>query len=135
MADIYGSDIIFNDDFELIPAGNLGTTQGIPCLMQDIIHRLLTPKGNLFYNPSYGVDIYKYINDENDFLNRMSLVQEIKKEVESDPRVKTGSANVTIRDWDLKEIKLQVSFNPIDQDNPVNLLLIYNQSDFQGEIS
>lgn len=135
MADIYGSDIIFNEDFELIPAGNLGTTQGIPCLMQDIIHRLLTPKGNLFYNPSYGVDIYKYINDENDFLNRMGLVQEIKKEVESDPRVKTGSASVIIKGWDLTEIKLLISFNPIDQDNPINLLIRYNQTDSQGEVS
>lgn len=126
MADIYGSDILFDTDFELVLTGDIEITEGIPCLVQDIKHRLLTPRGNLFYNPDYGVDIYKYINDENIFMNRMALSQDIKKEVESDPRVRTGSVSVNIEDWDLKKIQLKVTFTPVEKDNPVNILIRYN---------
>ncbi|MDI3547879.1 MAG: hypothetical protein PWR10_1531 [Halanaerobiales bacterium] len=134
MGDIFGSDIVFNNDFELIPAGDIEITQGLSCLAQDIIHRLLTPRGNLFYNPDYGVDIYKYINDENTLINRMGLSQDVKKEVEKDPRVKPGSVNVDIKEWDLKIIKLLVSFTPIGQNNPLNLLLKYDQFESRGEV-
>lgn len=131
---IYGSDIIFDKDFEVLPAGDVSLTEGTGCLVQDIIHRLLTPKGDLFYNPDYGLDIYQYINDEENFLNRIGLIKEVKNTVQKDPRVKFGTVKVDIVGWDLNQLEFKVSFTPVNEKNPVNLLINYDQNNSSAEV-
>jgi phage baseplate assembly protein W len=131
--EIYGVDMAFDEDYELLPAGDVEVVSGVHCVVQDIIHELSTPKGDLFYNSEYGVDIYKYINEDNTFINRLGLSQEVKKVLNHNQRIEPTTAKVEVVDWNLNKIKLKASFSLISVDNPLNLILTYSQNDIEVE--
>lgn len=44
--------------------GDLGLSVGIECLRQDLLHRLLTPKGSIPWHPNYGSEISSLIGNK-----------------------------------------------------------------------
>ena len=49
MVELLGVDIlIVNRDFSTVPAGDVETVSGRACLVQDLSHRLGTPRGSLW---------------------------------------------------------------------------------------
>lgn len=44
--------------------GDLSLSVGIDCLRQDLLHRLLTPKGSIPWHPNYGSEISNLIGDK-----------------------------------------------------------------------
>lgn len=67
--------------------GDVSTITGEDCLMQDLIHSLVTPVGSLVLHPKYGSRFMEFIGQKNlpDNLQRASL--ELQKTFLSDPRV------------------------------------------------
>lgn len=62
----------------------------------DLLHLLLTRKGQRLYNPDFGTDILKYIFEPNDALTWDDITQEVKAAVKKYlPRLTVNSITVT----------------------------------------
>lgn len=129
-----GVDIGFDEDFITLPTGDVETVDGRKCLLQDIRHRLITPRGDLWAHPEYGVRVYEFLQDEDTEINRLDLQQMIAGEIEQDPRVVPGSASVEVISWDRDRIRLRATFQPVDDGNPINLVLGYSLMEITAEV-
>lgn len=121
-----GLDVAFDKDFLLVPTGDVQTAAARQCLAQDLILALSTPRGDLWCHPAYGMDIYKFLHNENIEINRLEFVQEIKRVIAADPRVQSGTVQAEIVSWDLHDIRFRASCVPITGGNPMNLVAGYN---------
>jgi phage baseplate assembly protein W len=130
-----GADMAYSKDFTATAAGDASLIGGAACLAQDLKHALTTPKGDLWYDPSYGVDIYKYLKNENTETERLALRLEIVLTIEADPRVIAGSAQAKVTAWDLHKVKLAVSCQPIGESNRLNMVLGYSPNAFEAEVA
>ena len=129
-----GTDIAFMRDFDMQADGDTALSSGLDCLSQDLVHALTTPKGDLWYDPSYGVDIYKYLKAENTQTQRLALELEIIVTIEVDPRVVAGSARASVRSWDLHKINIEASCRPFGQSNRLNMVLGYAPNAFEATV-
>lgn len=129
-----GTDIAYNNNFQTGGTGDTATLTGRACLAQDLRHALTTPKGDLWYAPQYGVDIYKYMHNEITEINRLSLELEIVLTMEADPRVVTGSGRAKVIDWDLHRVKVNASCQPVDGSNRLNMVLGYTPNAFEAGV-
>lgn len=104
--EIFGTDILLVDKeydgtynrpggFIADGHGDIGTVTGEQCLLQDLIHHLLTPKGSLVLHPKYGSDFLEFVGKKNvpDNINR--AVIELEKTFLTDSRV-TGVSDIEI---------------------------------------
>lgn len=98
----YGTDIHIGNTVSLV--------SGRTNLLNAIARRLRTPRGGLFYDPSYGEDVRMYLNRQidTDILDQIRV--NIEKQVQLDERVKTARASVTFNQaaFNLK-INLQIT--------------------------
>lgn len=129
-----GKDIFFQNRFQTSGTGDTATLEGRACLAQDLRHALTTPKGDLWYAPSYGIDIYKYLHNENTEVNRLSLELEVVLTMEADPRVAVGSGQARVVSWDLHSAKIEASCQPADGSNRLNMVLGYTPNAFEAEV-
>lgn len=130
-----GKDMEFSNQFQTLATGDTAIVSGRNCLAQDLRHALTTPKGDLWYEPTYGVDIYKYLKNEINEVNRLSLELEIVLTIEADPRVVANSAIAKVVEWDLHSVKVKASCQPIDGSNRLNMVLGYSPNAFEVEVS
>jgi phage baseplate assembly protein W len=88
------SEVDFGTDFDFLSDlnPNLSMVSGLAVLGQDILHRLETPRGGLFYDPDYGTDVRSYLNGKitGQVLSRMQA--EVEAELGKDERFLTTSA-------------------------------------------
>lgn len=71
------------EDFELV--------SGEECLIQDIRSELFTDIGALYYEPSYGSRVLRYIQGARDNLTLVELKQAVKIALKSDERIVPNS--------------------------------------------
>ena len=126
-----GTDMAFDKDFVATAAGDADLTGGLACLAQDLKHALTTPRGDLWYDPSYGVDIYKYLKGENTETERLAMALDIVLTIEADPRVVAGSARAEAVKWDLHSIAFKASCQPVGESNRLNMVLGYSPNAFE----
>jgi hypothetical protein len=67
------------------------TVRGFRVLLEALQRRLSTPRGGLFYDPSYGFDIRAFLNSRINDENKYLLVAGVENEVLQDPRVLGGT--------------------------------------------
>lgn len=132
--DLYGQDIKI--DFATMQAvtaanGELVLTEGVETPIQNIILRLSTPLGSLFYDKTYGGETYKWVQDENTKANRNGLAAEIKRRIVMAPCVVFGSTSAKVMAWDKSGVTVEAVFQLIEQDHPYNLVI---KIDDQGKI-
>lgn len=86
----FGTDFDFLNDLN----PNLTMVSGLAVLGQDILHRLETPRGGLFYDPDYGTDVRAYLSAAitPQVLSRMQ--SEIQAELGKDERFLSTSAKL-----------------------------------------
>jgi hypothetical protein len=88
------SNVDFGTDFDFLSDlnPNLTMVSGLAVLGQDILHRLETPRGGLFYDPDYGTDVRAYLNGKMtpQVLSRMQ--SEVQAELGKDERFLSTSA-------------------------------------------
>jgi phage baseplate assembly protein W len=130
-----GADISYDRGFAATAAGDAGLTSGVACLAQDLRHALTTPRGDLWYDPDYGVDIYKYLKGENTETERLAMALDIILTIEADPRVVAGSAKAAATSWDLHRIAFAASCQPVGESNRLNMVLGYSPNAFTMEVA
>jgi hypothetical protein len=117
MADL-GIDIACTDDID--PAFTPVT--GTKALAQALVRRLITPRGLLFYDLEYGLDLRAYLNagiaQGDGFAYR--LAAQVEAECLKDERVGTVDAAVT---FDAQTEKLTVLLQGTASDGPFRLVL------------
>ncbi|MCL4514158.1 MAG: hypothetical protein M1379_00965 [Firmicutes bacterium] len=136
MADEHlGVDMAFsNTDFIIAPSGDVALASGRDCLLQDLMHRCTTPKGGLWYDAEFGVDIYSYLHTEDTLVMRLALEDELKEAVEQDPRLEPGSTVAQVESWEMGKIVVKITCRPVDEGNPINLVLGYSLTEITAEV-
>jgi phage baseplate assembly protein W len=92
-------------------------------VVQDIMIRLSTYRGTLFYNQDYGSYLMDYILDEDTEDTRLAICDEIVRRVEEEPRVKIGSVTAKIVAWNIGSITAELSFALAGTESTYNLVL------------
>lgn len=92
-------------DFSLI--GRFKRVSGTPNLIGAIQRRLSTPRGGLFYDETFGLDVRDYVQASWDAGTKYELERLTQAEVEQDPRVQ--SATVEASQTDLERILLKIT--------------------------
>lgn len=125
MSELFGTDILLDEDgdFLISSAGDLEIVTELGCLKQDIKHRLETYPGDLLDDETYGVGLQQFINSEDSPINRLEITQLIKSKLADEPRVELDSVEPEVLQWNDGNIEIVVSYLPIGEDNPVNLIL------------
>lgn len=89
MAIDYGTDIDCGADLSV----SMGEVSGWRMLAQACLHRLITPRGALFYDPDYGYDLRAFIGS-----SRTPTAGEIENELLKDERLADVEARVFASD-------------------------------------
>ena len=135
-----GTDLRFDratGDFQPLPAGDLSLISRADCVLQDVFLRLVTPKGDLWCHPDYGVDIYDYLHAGGTLTNRLALCEMVREEVMKDPRIVPDSIEVQVSRWDMGtgHLAVSVTFEIEGFTNKYNLVVGWDMSLFDDEIA
>ena len=128
--DLWGQDIALNHHGQARVAANgeLVLTSGPETGVQDIMLRLNTRLGSLFYDLDFGSLLSDWFNEENTALSRSAFLSEVTMRVEEDPRVVVGSVKASLIKWDELNLTVSVRWKFIDSDQPFNLVLQADKS-------
>lgn len=130
-----GTDVLVTGrDFSPLPTGDVDVVSGLRCLAQDLVHRLGTPRGDLWMHPEYGLDLCRFVHVEGTAVNVLDFQHSVQEEAEKDARVTPGSAKVEVRSWDLDRIAFRLTVLPIGETNPLNLVLGFDLSAMALEV-
>lgn len=123
--DLWGQDIALDASGQAKVAANgeLVLTDGVDTGVQDIVLRIFTRLGGLFYDTTFGSLIHDWIHEESTATNRAAFESEIVMRVEEDPRVVVGSVRCSVIQWDETTITAQSSWRFVDEDTPLSLVL------------
>lgn len=128
-ADFWGQDIALDafGQAKVAANGELVLTEGVDTGVQDIVLRIFTRLGGLFYDTEFGSLIHDWIAEDSTAASRAALEAEIIMHVELDPRVVVGSVRCTVTHWDETSVTAQVFWRFITEDSPLNLVLQINK--------
>lgn len=123
--DLWGQDVALDNQRQARVAANgeLLLTEGVSTGVQDVMLRLLTPLGSLFYDREFGSLLHEFIKDESTASRRMEFEAEVVLRVELDPRVVVGSVSCRVTAWDETSLTAEASWRFIDEDSPTNIVL------------
>jgi len=106
-----------DDDLELdeygdfvVGDGDVTLVDDLDTLIQDIRHRLITPKGSLPADPDYGVGVQLYLHQTLHPLNRAALVNACQIELAKETRILPQRTRVSVLPITASESNLNVSF-------------------------
>lgn len=128
--DLWGQDIALDaaGQARVAANGELILTDGLRTGVQDVMLRLLTPLGSLFYDTEFGSLLHEFIKDESTTSRHMEFEAEVVLRVEMDPRVAVGSVACRVTAWDEISLTAEASWRFIDEDSPTNIVLQANKS-------
>lgn len=128
--DLWGQDIALDSSGQARVAANgeLVLTEGVETGVQDIRLRLFTRLGGLFYDLDFGSLISDWFHEDSTAATRAAFLAEVTMRVEEDPRVKVGSVKTSLLSWDENSLTVSVSWNFMDADQPLNLVLQADKS-------
>lgn len=121
--DFLGQDIKLIEGEIALKYNDFDTVQGVDTVIQDIITRLYTPKGSLFYDESYGSQLHHFIQAPMDKITLMDFEGEIKETLKADPRVSNDSIKVILNYNSIDSFEADVIFALINSDSPFNLVV------------
>lgn len=93
------TDIRLSDDWQLTRAadGGVPLCSGFDCLYQSILLESLTKKGDMFYDPDFGWDLYDFIQSEDNELIRLEMVQRARTGLQKHIAIEPESIQVEIK--------------------------------------
>lgn len=103
---------------DLDPSGEL--VEGPACLAQDLVHRLSTPRGGLFYDESYGADLRAYMEEGLTPQRIAAIPSEVSAECEKDERVKSAKVSAA---FDFQKETLSILIALLTAVGPFTLVL------------
>lgn len=93
MATTFGADFSAVEDFDANWTFLEGDAGEARALAQAVARRLITPRGGLFYDPAYGMDIRAFIADTT---TPEDAVAQIENEARKDERVDDCKCTITV---------------------------------------
>lgn len=135
-ADIYGQDIMLDEDLQVVVAANgeLVLTDGPATGVQDIKLALFTYLGSLFYDTLHGSTVLDWIKEESTNGTRSAFTVEVARCINTDPRVVPMSAKCKIASWDDKGIKAIASWRFIDETHTSNIIFEVGENGLVKEV-
>ncbi len=88
----FGTDLWCVEDLDEMGAEVAGTK----VLQQALARRLMTPRGRLIDDESYGIDIREYLSDHLDATTLVRVQAAVRAECLKDPRVLTANIKATV---------------------------------------
>ncbi len=128
-SNLFGQDIKLDADWQacVSASGELILTEDGPETgVQDIMLKLYTYLGTLWYDTDEGSTILDWIKDENTEANRMAFVAEVRRTLRTDPRVVMGTEECTVESWNVEGIKVVTAWEFINEDHKYNLVIHVN---------
>lgn len=111
----------FGTDMSALPDLSFSLKRGLGNLAEAIARRLITPRGGLFYDPSYGLDLRQYLGEALTDEVRYEIETLTAAECEKDERVL--SATATLIDGPPQARSLRVALELETADGPFRLIL------------
>jgi len=96
----------FGADLTALPELKFQLKDGLGNLGEALARRLLTSRGGLFYDPTYGWDLRRYLNEVLDEATEYEMKILVEQELEKDPRVYRATVEGVAKD--LRRIHLEV---------------------------
>ena len=125
----YGTDIkVLSGELQIAANGEALLVYEVDTVFQDILDRLSTYYGTLFYDPYYGSYVMDFVKDESTDENRFALCEEIVRRVEADPRVKEATPQARILTWDVNSVTVALSLELTGIDSVFNKVLSVDKS-------
>lgn len=112
----YGSDISAVSDIN----PSMVLRSGPQVLADAIGRRLITPRGGLFYDPDYGLDVRAWLNESITESSGVELGSAIAAECEKDERIESARATV---DFNLLEGRIRIAVELTTAEGPYRLVL------------
>lgn len=85
-----------------------------------VVRRLSTPRGGLFYDPDYGLDLRLWLSADFSLSDIQTMGAQIEDEVGKDERIQSVRATVL---YDLSTERLEVTIDLVDEVGPFQLVL------------
>ncbi len=95
-------------DLVIGPGGEPDTCDELDCLIQDLRHRLMTVKGSLPADATYGGDLPLWLHAEMTVPAKRDLVATVAEEIAKDSRVLAQRTSVVVKVAGAEEIALQI---------------------------
>ncbi len=111
LAEIYGRDLRFGEDFLLLAAsGDLQRTTGLEALRASLTRAIVLEPGEIFWRPDYGIGLTNFLNLPASAANIHEMKNRISSTLASDPAVEEvfDPSVVVSRDGGLIEISVKV---------------------------
>lgn len=118
--DALGTDVGFDTDVIASFSGEWDEVSGIACLVQDLVHRLQTPRGSYVLHPEYGSLVHEFLHTRMDAFGQRALAIEVRETFESDPRVEAAEVQLTVDDGG--HVSARISLQVVERANPLNLV-------------
>ncbi len=129
MIDIFGYDIALDGAGQARVAinGELLLVSGTDTAIQDIILRLNTYIGTLFYDVEFGSRLPDWVYDDNSELGRIGFAAEVTRRLNEEPGIQPGSVYCEVSLWDDNAIVAETSFGLIGTDHTQNLVIQFDK--------
>lgn len=114
----------YGTDLSALPDLSFNLQSGSANLAEAIARRLVTPRGGLFYDPSYGLDLRQYLGEALTDEVRYEIETLVGAECEKDERIL--SARATLIDGPPQARSLQVAVELETADGPFRFVLSIN---------
>ena len=105
-------------DFELVEDG--------ACVSQDLLERLKTEPGALFYAPDFGAGLLRYLHAPADKSTAAEIKARILSALQSEPRIVPDSWTVSVKPVN-GVLEASLSFEAFDSPDPLNLTLRFGE--------
>lgn len=96
---VYGRDAVLTSKrLDVTVSGDIAVCSGVSNLHQQLVHRVVTPKGQLFHHPKYGSFVHRLMGSKNGPIASLLASDYVRAALESDYRVrsvKTSNADVS----------------------------------------
>jgi hypothetical protein len=85
-----------------------------------VVRRLSTPRGGLFYDPDYGLDLRLWLSSDFSLSDIQTMAAQIEDEVGKDERIQSVRATIS---YDLGTERMDVVLDLVDEVGPFQLVL------------
>jgi phage baseplate assembly protein W len=85
--DLFGVDILFEDDLQVTASGDYATVEGYAALKQAIYIRLITAPGEYAVQPDFGCGITRWVKKRMSKSDRDSLRQTVIEQLSKEERI------------------------------------------------
>lgn len=104
----------FGTDLSALPDLNFSIKSGNDNLAEAIARRLVTPRGGLFYDSSYGLDLRQYLNEALTDEVRYEIETLVAAECEKDERILSAMATLVDGSPQTREVQIAIELETSD---------------------